>query len=109
VPGESLATARHLSDLFSLLAPKLDREIMLFDTAVQTSELNAEGGDVAAGTAKLKADSRFANLDPRSGGEVPKPTATGPAMGGAGAGPGGGFAPPRGRPRRRREAHGASK
>ncbi|MDB5306990.1 MAG: hypothetical protein JWO38_1192 [Gemmataceae bacterium] len=45
--GEGDRTARHLDDLFRLLPPNIGRELVLFDTAVQTSELAPEGTDFA--------------------------------------------------------------
>src|SRR5439155_1282205 len=67
IAGEPDRTARHLGDLFALLPPKFDRELMLFDTAVQTSEMNAEGGDVAGLLrAKKPAEQTLLALDPAS-------------------------------------------
>jgi hypothetical protein len=90
VPNEPLATARHLGDLFALLPPKLDREIKLFDTAVQTSDLGMDS-DIAGLVAGKKLDDLKNHLEPKA----EKPSSM-PAAGSAGppAGPGGGLAPP---------------
>ncbi|MFO0805957.1 MAG: hypothetical protein U0791_22865 [Gemmataceae bacterium] len=93
VPNEQLATARHLGDLFALLPPKLDREIQLFDTAVQNSDLGLDS-DVAGLMAGKKLDDLRARMDPKAEKPSAMPT-SGPAGGsGAGGGPAAGLAPP---------------
>jgi len=87
-PNEQIATARHLGDLFALLPPKLDREIKLFDTAVQSSELSADS-DIAGALAGRKLDDLRARSDPKPVAAVPTSgpiPGGGPAMGGSGAG-----------------------
>src|SRR5205807_3190015 len=42
IAGEPDRTARHLGDLLSLLPPNIGRELMLFDTAVKTSDMDAD-------------------------------------------------------------------
>jgi hypothetical protein len=54
IANEPERTARHLGDLFALLPPRLERDLMLFDTAVQTSEMNVEAGEVAGKLSELK-------------------------------------------------------
>jgi hypothetical protein len=92
IPNEPLATARHLGDLFALLPPRLDREIKLFDTAVQTSDLGMDS-DLATAVAGRKLDDLKARMDPKS--ERPAVLATAPA---AGPAAGGGSMPPPGMP-----------
>ena len=41
LPGEPARTSRHLNDLWRLMPPNLDRSLMLFDTAVKSSELES--------------------------------------------------------------------
>lgn len=43
VAGEPARTARHLGDLLALLPPNVARDMMLFDTAVQSGELGTGG------------------------------------------------------------------
>jgi hypothetical protein len=81
VPGEQPRTARHLDDLFRLLPPNVNRDRLLFDTAVQTSDLDTDGSvALAFGVAKkdAKGKATFANQ-----------SAAGSAVTGLGAVPGG--------------------
>jgi hypothetical protein len=87
VPGEQPRTARHLDDLFRLLPPDVNRDRLLFDTAVQSSDLDTNGSvTFGFGLAKKEAKPTvlFANGAERGG-----------AMAGLGAMPGGGAVPAR--------------
>ena len=90
MPGEPDRTARHLSDLFSLLPPNVNRDLTLFETAVQSGQMDAkEGGK--PGDPRSRAPVLFNRGETATAGVT---ASSMPALGGAmppGSG-GGGFA-----------------
>ena len=55
IAGETDRTARHLGDLFAILPPRIERDILLFDTAVQTSDLAVESETISGRSGSAKA------------------------------------------------------
>ncbi len=86
IAGEPAKTARHLSDLFKLLPPNLEREVFLFDSSVAASAMDGKsqlGEFKRAEREKLRGGLAFESVDTprnaapgiagRSGAPSPKP------------------------------------
>jgi len=88
IAGEPAKTARHLDDLLRLLPPNADRELFLFNVAVENTALDFSTSDPFANT-KLPQKPLETLTEPTSGGPPPVPASpTGlPVPGPAGAGP----------------------
>jgi hypothetical protein len=95
IAGEPDRTARHLDDLFALLPPRIERDLMLFDTAIQTSDLDSTAG-ISTELRSRKPGDPILAMEPKAPATVtsgaPRPT-SGPVSG-LGAMPGGGPPPP---------------
>ena len=94
VPNELPKTGRHLSDLLKLLAPSLDRELLLFDTAVANGALDTPS-DAAivlpTGSPRPLDDAEKQKNDPKAPDGLPAPTPggfPGPSTGEEGGRPG---------------------
>lgn len=103
LPGEAAKTARHLQDLLRLLPPNLDRQLMLFDTAVKGSELETQGkfAEVRREVEAERLQQRLKDMpaldkaaSPMEAGKVLHVAPGAPSGGGGGGGPGGGLAKP---------------
>ena len=85
VQNERPSTARHLSDMYSLLPPNIDNFIRLFDTAVQRSalDLNDQFGFKEAAE-RATPQNELKMLDGGIAAGAPGPAAAKPASGGRG-------------------------
>src|SRR6185437_460827 len=80
IAGEPDRTARHLGDLFAILPPRIERDILLFDTAVQTSDMSVESETISG-----RAGATKSSLLREGGGKASESTVMG-SLGGSGRG-----------------------